>query len=441
MVATAWADLDKLALARPRPDGRATLIARDDRSAEAITEARHLSTVIAIARVVRGTFAIEERHGGHGLVIYSVREHPPAFLVDAVSAAGGVVFDGSREHTTRSPLATTVQLDAAFSDLASAVRRRLKVGSIGDALDVLEHHVRRRAIPKDDAVATWTAVSELAALAGELIRADRPARWRAAGNERFPLALDLGKGEIAFPGKLAQAIVEGAAGSLRSLVAIASPPMAVPVAPASTVRAADPVSAAYSHPLPLLCDRRTVPIERLTHELLLGDEVDTPDVPVIVYVDDRDDAVAWPQDLGAPTAALRRTALANLAVQPVELTPMDVLIGKVVVVTGGFYAAESILDRATMERVRSELGGPELLLVGIPARGHLVAIDATVASADPELQAAFLMMVEGEYLRALECDRITSEVIVYADKPLGRVQSNLMDTRRALRRVGVDPDA
>jgi hypothetical protein len=441
MTVIAWADLDKLAVAKPRPDGRATLIARDDRSTDAITEARHLSTVIAIARVVRGRFAIDARHDGRGLVIYSVREAPPAFLVDAVSAAGGIVFDGSREHANKSPLATTVQLDAAFSDLASAVRRRLKVSSIGDALDVLEHHVRRRAIAKDDVVATWTAIAELAALAGELIRAHHPARWIEAGNERFPLGLDLGKGEIAFPGKLAQVIVDGGAGSLRSLVKIAVGPEPVVRPTARASAPADPVSTAYSHPMPLLCDRRTVPIDRLTHELLVGDEVDTPDVPVIVYVEDRDDAIAWPQDLGAPTDALRRTALANLAKRELELTSMDVLIGKVVVVTGGFYAAEAILDPATMARVRAELGGTERMLVGIPARGHLIAIDATLASADPELQAAFLMMVEGEYLRALERDRISSEVFVYDQEPVGRVQSNLMDTRRALRRVGVDPDA
>jgi hypothetical protein len=409
----AWADLDKLAVAKRLPDGRARLVAVDERTSDAITEARHLSTVVAIARVTRGRFAIRERHDDHGILIYTVREVPPVFLVDAVTAAG---------------------------DLASGVRRRLKVASIGDALDVLEHHLRRKPIAKDDPVAMWTAVCELAALAGELIRAERPARWITVAGERFPLGLDLGKGEVAFPDKLAQAIALGGEGSLRSVVKLAAKPAyAPPVHRASAP--ADPVTAAYTHPMPLLCHRNSVPIDRLTYSLLLKDEVDTPDVPVIVYVDDRDDALFWPQDLGPPTAALKRIALANLAATKVEIKTIDVPIGKVVLVTGAYYGAEALLDRATMELVRGELGGTEMILVGMPARGHLLATDAVESMNDDGLQVAFLLLVEREYLSSLERDRISSEVLLYADEPVGRVQSNLMDTRRALRRVGVDPDA
>lgn len=435
---TAWADLDKLAVAKPRTDGRATFVARDDRSAEEIAETRHLSTLVAICRVVRGRFAIKERHAGSGVVIYATRGVAPSFLVDAVSAAGGIVFDGAREHTSRAPLATTVQLDAAFCDLASVVRRRVKERTLAGALDVLEHEVRRRALTPADPVGWWTAIIELTALAGEVVREVRPGRWVEMPNERLPVALELGKGEQLMPAKLAQAIAEGSTVSLRSLIDIVKPPPPKPTR-APTARPVEDVPG-FARPMPLLCDRNAVPLDRMSWSRLLPEELETLDMPVIVYVDDRAEAIAWPQDLGPPTPQLERSARANLAQQAFELTAMPLPFGKVVIVTGGFYGAEALLDPATMEKVRAELSGTELMLVAVPARGHLVAIDGVIATVDDDFQRAFLMMVEGEYIRAAERDRISSEVLLYVDRPVGRVQSNLMDSRRALRRIGVDPD-
>src|SRR5262249_13386209 len=114
---------------------------------------------------------------------------------------------------------------------------------------------------------------------------------------------------------------------------------------------------------------------------------------------------------------------------------------KFIVVTGGFYAAETLLVPAAMARISAELGGPKVMFVGVPARGRLIAIDGERATIDDAFRNAFLIIVERDYLEATERDRISSEVIVYLDKPLGRLQSNLMDARRLLRTVGVDPDA
>src|SRR5262249_60905776 len=123
--------------------------------------------------------------------------------------------------------------------------------------------------------------------------------------------------------------------------------------------------------------------------------------------------------------------------EPVQITAIDAPGGsKFVVVTGGCYAAESLLVPATMARVSAELGGPKLMFVGVPARGQLVAIDGERATVDDELGNAFLLIVEKEYLAATERDRISSEVIIYLDKPVGRLQSNLMDARRMLRTAG-----
>lgn len=426
-----WADLDRLSVAKPRADGTQVIVARDGRTPEQIADARPLSIVVAISRVVKGRFLLAERHGGRGSVIYATTAPPPGFLVDAVSAAGGVVFDGTREHRAGSPLATTVQLDAACCDLAVQVRRRLKARSFADALDAYEREVRRKLPARDDPAAWWPAILELAALAGEHVRETRPGRWVEAPSQRVPLALELGKGEQLFPGKLAQTIVEGGAGSMRALAEIGGAPRAAPAPGGPEL-------------VPILCDRRTVPIAKLTWERLIAEQVDTDDVPVIAYVEDHGDTIRWPlRPVPVPPTAEQRTrALANLATKPTELTITDLPGGnKIVLVTGGFFAAESLLVPATMAKVRSQLGGPKLVLVGVPQRGAMMAIDGERATLDPELQHAFLMMLESEYLEATERDRISSEAILYVDKPVGRLQSNLMDARRALRASGIDPDA
>lgn len=423
-----WADLDKVSVGKPRSDGRATLVIRDERATSAMLEARPLSTVIAISRVIRARAAIDGRYEGRGVVIYNCPEAPPAFLVDAVSAAGGVVFAAGRDHVNRAALATSVQLDGAFVDLATSVRRRFKVGNAGDALDVLEHHLRRRPIAKDDPVAWWTLMFELAALTGELVRADRPARWIAMPTQPLPVALELGAAGTVIPGRMAQTLLEGGAGSMRSLVEATR--LASSAGIATTGRA-----------MPLLCHRAAVPLDHIFWSLLLADEVDSPDVPVIAFVEDHDSVISWPPGSGEPSRELRASALANLVHVEIELTSMEMPFGTMVLVTGDFFAAEMLLHPPTMRRVRAAVGGSETMLVGTPARGQLFAIDAAIAELDDAFLQAFLLAMDREYLKATERDRISSEVLLYLGRPLGRVQSNLMDTRRALRRVGVDPDS
>jgi hypothetical protein len=59
----------------------------------------------------------------------------------------------------------------------------------------------------------WTAVFELAALAGELSRT-KGGRWVETDETPVPFALKFPKGELAHPAKLAQKIVEGDESSL-----------------------------------------------------------------------------------------------------------------------------------------------------------------------------------------------------------------------------------
>ncbi|MEO8702669.1 MAG: hypothetical protein ABI867_21675 [Kofleriaceae bacterium] len=424
-----WASVDKLALAKPRADGRATVVVSDERLNSQIAEVVPLSTVIAIARVLRGRRVLEER-GRPGVVVYQCKQAPPQFLIDAVTAAGGIVFDGTREHVAPKPLALTVQLDAAFLDLATVVRRRLKVADFAGALDVLESTLQRQ--PAEGA-AVWPAVMELIALTAELVRDRRPARWIEALDQRLPLALDLGAGTRLYPAQVAQTIATGGAGSLRSLVMTTEKPRTPTPAPKK------------GRAMPLLCARTAVALDQLAWRLLVDAEADHPNLPVIVWVEDLGESIHWPLD-GISREA---EALANLEEITVEVTPIELpllqssSVAMLAVVTGDYFAAETLLSPATMQRVREALAGGSTatLLVGVPCRGHLIAIDAARALVDDDLMASFLGSVKREYVGADEADRISPEVIIYAERPLGRVQSNLAEARQALRELGVDPDA
>jgi hypothetical protein len=371
--------------------------------------------------------ALAEHRGGQGRVVYLTSVAPPAFLVEAVCAAGAIVFDGKREHVVSRPPDVTVLLDAAFCDLASAVRRRLKVRTFSGSLDVLEHDLRRKRPVRDDAAAWFTTMFELIATVGEMVREERAGRWIIELGHRVPLALDLGKGTKLVPSSLTESIVSGGAGSLRQLLALSTAPPTAAVA--------------KDRLIPLLHDRRTLPTPDVVWESLVPDETDMPDLPVIAYVEDADDTYRWPRSEPI-TPALRDRALANLGHRRFDVEVADIPETGITLafVTGDFYAAEAILHRPTMKQIEAKLGS-ELLLVGVPARGHLVAVDSARVMGHEEMLRAFLLLVEKHYLENVERARISSEVLVYHHKPIGRVQSNLMDSRRALRRIGVDPDA
>ena len=357
---------------------------------------------------MRGRFALAEKHAGKGAVVYLTRSSPPPFLVEAVTAAGGIVFDGTRELRAPRPASLTVQLDAAFCDLAIAVRRRLKIGAWKDALEVRELELRRRPPAPGDAVARWTAVLELMALTGEAARADRPGRWIEAPDERVPFAMSLPKGERMLPARLAERIVDGGDASLRGLVDVPEPVIA-PRRP---------------RVYPLLCDRARLDLDRLTWRRLVADDLDAAELPVVVYVEGAADALAWPQDQGPPTPELERAAISNLAHEPVDVLAEPIPGGTLVMLGNSFHAAEHLLVSETMRQVQREVGDDELL-VATPARGMLFAVSAARALLDDDLRATFLRMVKTAYAEAPEAERISPEALRYATgKPLGRLSAD-----------------
>ena len=166
-----------------------------------------------------------------------------------------------------------------------------------------------------------------------------------------------------------------------------------------------PVATAPKRPgVPLVYERSAVPAG-FAWEPLIAEDNEAQDALVVVY----------------PDGVERWTALVKLALTPLDIASIDSPGGYRVAVATGEHAAETVLVPDKMQRVRAELGGPKLIFVGMPARGELVAVDGERATLDDELQHDFMLVVEKRYLDAPERDRVTGDVVIYDERPIGRL--------------------
>jgi hypothetical protein len=108
-----------------------------------------------------------------------------------------------------SPAGVAALIDVAFAELAHHVRGAIGVTELATALEKSEQ--KRRAAPLDkdkEPEKYWTAVFELAALAGELSR-KRGGRWVETTDLPVPFAVRFPDGAVARPTEVAQKTVEG----------------------------------------------------------------------------------------------------------------------------------------------------------------------------------------------------------------------------------------
>lgn len=203
--------MHKIDRIRPLPGGGAVVLVEDDRKATAIARVSSLSVLIAIARVLNGRRVLDARYGGKGEIRYASIATPPPPLLEAIVRAGASVSDGDGERVLvpAAPAGLSAVIDHTFAELAHHVRTSSMASDMGAALRAAE--VARRKAPLDreaNPAGYWTAVFELAALAGELSRG-QGGRWVETSEMPVPFAIRFPGGEIAAPAKLAQRIVEG----------------------------------------------------------------------------------------------------------------------------------------------------------------------------------------------------------------------------------------
>ncbi|MBX3159464.1 MAG: hypothetical protein KF773_26065 [Deltaproteobacteria bacterium] len=210
---------------RPLPAGGAIVFIDDERNTPMVARVPSLSTLIAIARVLNSRRVLELKFGGRGEIHYAIAAGaPPAFLLEAVTRAGATVTNAAGDRTIMPAAIASITsyIDNAFAELAHHVRTGMQMPDMVSALRTLEP--RRRAAPLDkdqQPAAYWTAVFELAAIAGEIARQKRGV-WIDTKDMPVPFAIKIGA-ELAFPAKRAISIVEN--------VADPTPPPAAPAEP------------------------------------------------------------------------------------------------------------------------------------------------------------------------------------------------------------------
>ncbi|HYF61430.1 MAG TPA: hypothetical protein VD886_01365 [Herpetosiphonaceae bacterium] len=186
-----YASLDRVDIMSEGEGGRPWYIQTDHRAADEIEQTAELSTVFALLRILNARRLADSR-GEDPLLLYVMTSPPPAFLSQAIAAAGGRVQigRGAPEQLPANVPALDELLQAAFAALAQRTADDNGVPVSIDGLADVETALAADPISaEEDEIAYWTTVVSLGALGGEVIRAANGGRWAAGGRGTLPVAL------------------------------------------------------------------------------------------------------------------------------------------------------------------------------------------------------------------------------------------------------------
>ncbi|MEQ1570369.1 MAG: hypothetical protein ABMA64_32340, partial [Myxococcota bacterium] len=192
--------------------------------------------------------------------------------------------------------------------------------------------------------------------------------WEHHPKGPIPFAFRIGQGAVVFPTNRAERFVSG--NPRETLVDLLS-------------AVEDVLTDGAARILPSLRARDQLPLDRVVWAPVFAAGPD--ELPVVVYGEDRQAtfAVLEASSVDRGAEALAAEALRNLAEVEVELERVEVgppgLAPSAALVlaaaSGGFYAAEKLLDPVFLARIHELLGG-DALAVGVPCRGLLLATRA-----------------------------------------------------------------
>lgn len=221
-----WARLHKVDRIKPQANGGAIVLVEDERNIGAMSLVPSLSVIVAIARVLNAKRALELKFDGKGEVRYAAGPSLPDFMLDAVTRAGASSCerDGETIKFPARPGAVAAVIDQAFNTLAYHLRASVGAADLPGALRTLEARRGKAVLDRETHPAQyWTAVLELAALAGEVSR-PRGGRWIETKEMPVPFAIKFPEGQLAMPAKLAMQIVEGTAQESLATSDVEGPP-------------------------------------------------------------------------------------------------------------------------------------------------------------------------------------------------------------------------
>lgn len=388
-------------------------IQTDHRRRDEIEAEPELSVLFALTRIIKA-HAYAKAQGVEATVVYATAEDdPPAFLREALAAANATLERASdRQRTPPAPTTRTVSelADEAFRALAERATRRTGLSEPALALRSLEAELASGAPAEDDdEIAYWTSVLELAALTGEVIRDKRGGRWEESTMSDVPFGFTTDKGCIFATNRAQRFLADGEAESMFLLLA-----------DDEAMFGGEP---GQGKVMPSLRSREDAERETMAFRPIHTNLADLGDVPVVAY------GVDHPQSFAITIAGpdvdlddLHAQAMTNLAAEEVEIEHVEVDGLTMLAISGSFYAAEKLLDRAFMRQLHTRLGA-EVLAASVPRRGLLFVVAADPA--DPSNVALLAAAAEAE---SKTTRAISEAMLVIADgEVVGRVHIDRSD--------------
>jgi hypothetical protein len=358
-----YCSIDKIDIAA-RIDGKPVAVQTDHRLRAEIEAEPELSALIAMARVLNARTHLHDSGHRDAAVHYAVNEDPPACLIEALGAVGCMLERGTRTESLgdADERIASELADRSFSALAQRVKARVGSRDVAIALRMLEDQTFADPPARDDEPRYWQRVLELAALAGELLRAKFPGRWVQTDRALVPFGFQVQSGAaVMFPTNRAQRVIEdGPDESLFKLLLAAD----------ETVHR--PADATTGRLMPSLRDRADIELDEVVWRPIVDDQGPL-DLPVVVCGIDGESTFGMirREALAKPVDAAFDEALVNLGDEGVQCEEIEIADISVIMVSGNFYAAEKILDREFMQSLHDELGS-NLLAASVPARGCLL---------------------------------------------------------------------
>ena len=220
-----FSSLDRVDIIYTDLEGRSHWLQSDHRSPEAIEAEAELSLLFALIRVLNPQRDFPEDEP-EPVLEYRCQHLPPTFLQAAIAGGGAqLIVDEVVQYDEELP-DPEVLADLGFAALAARV-----LAEQGLACDLASLQQLERQQPpitrEGDEIGYWRAVLSLAAVAGELLRAEAGGRWALhASTGALPFKFLLGPESspiVVNPlGKAIKLLENGAEDSLYDLVTVAT---------------------------------------------------------------------------------------------------------------------------------------------------------------------------------------------------------------------------
>lgn len=375
-------------------------IQTDHRDAGEIESTYDLSAIFALTRAINPI-----RCGNFVGVRFAMLNTAPERLVTLMRAAGAEVERVEQE--TLAPQPDDALVDQLAAEALSALGRRvlseLGVEPTAEGLIAAEREYAARARascgPDDDEIGYWTALVELGAATGEILRSLHGGTWVRDPEFFSMIPFMISRDDMLTNvfGKVERFFERGPSEAPTRLL-LAAQDQHAPDGPVMfNLRPRDWGGRDIALWEPLLAsssdEADTAPLVALVHDLpnttkSLSHETDPEEVP-----------------------ALKEQALANLRGVEVEIAEISEGDLRVLIVHGSYYAAEKILDPEFMGTLHQRLGA-EVLTAAVPIKGQLHVMSALV---DPRVTGVFAAIVHKHHDEAPPNERLSTELLLVTE--------------------------